>query len=387
MKRSIRPVVYVASTLARETVQQLLPDAILRESVQRGDLYRDRALGYSVFLIIDGVFLQQQAVSPREVIDVIEDGAMVAGASSMGALRAAECWPCGMRGVGSIYRLYRSGALRSDDEVVVTFNPFDGRPLSLPLVNVRYALSRLVKSGRIPLRTGLDLVAAAQGLFFTERTWETIFERARPDIRLEDVLLQLEGLDLKRKDALRAIGRLKMWIHDPEGLKLKPSRGIAAMIPTELRREPDMEQETIVPAVDHRSEWICWLLAAGFCRKSCDTMPRAPLALLHEIACEGRVEAALDLWQRLEIEGEDLTLAMRREAIELAKAWAEDRSLRPAEAELAQAGLRMARRHGLHTWQHLLVAVPGVCCARHLETCRQLLGYAELAREHWTRQR
>jgi len=69
-------------------------------------------------VIIDGVFHQEPAVPPREILDVLEDGAVIVGASSMGALRAAECWPAGMRGVGTIYRLYRRGALKSDDEVI-----------------------------------------------------------------------------------------------------------------------------------------------------------------------------------------------------------------------------------------------------------------------------
>jgi hypothetical protein len=103
MKMVGAPIVYVGPTLSVEAVQRAYPGCIIRPPIRRGDLYRDRMLRGAVFLILDGVFFQDEAISPREILDVIADGAMVVGASSMGALRAAECWPMGMRGVGSIY--------------------------------------------------------------------------------------------------------------------------------------------------------------------------------------------------------------------------------------------------------------------------------------------
>jgi hypothetical protein len=121
--------------------------------IRRGDLYRDRLLGFRVFVILDGVFGQELAVSPREAIDVARDGAVVVGACSMGAIRAAECWPAGVEGVGAVYRLFRRGALTSDAEVAVAFSPEPPyRPVSVPLVNVRYALSRCLRD-RVLSRT------------------------------------------------------------------------------------------------------------------------------------------------------------------------------------------------------------------------------------------
>ena len=111
------PVVYTGITLTAEDVHKVIPNARVRPPISRSDLYTDRIIGNSLFVIIDGVFQQREAISPREVIDVAMSGAIVVGASSMGALRAAECWPAGVRGVGSIYRLFRRGILDSDDEV------------------------------------------------------------------------------------------------------------------------------------------------------------------------------------------------------------------------------------------------------------------------------
>ena len=54
---------------------------------------------------------------PSEVVAALRDGARVLGAASMGAIRAAECWPAGMQGVGAVYSLYRLGVISDDDEV------------------------------------------------------------------------------------------------------------------------------------------------------------------------------------------------------------------------------------------------------------------------------
>ena len=144
------PIVYLGPSLSRREAQAALPGCCIRPPIRRGNLYRDRILRSSVFVILDGVFFQQEAISPREVIDVVRDGALVVGACSLGAVRAAECWPAGMRGLGSIYRLFRRGILLSDDEVALAFEPGGSyRSFSVPLINVRYALRHAVRKGRL----------------------------------------------------------------------------------------------------------------------------------------------------------------------------------------------------------------------------------------------
>jgi hypothetical protein len=157
-------------------------------------------------IIIDGVFAHQMAVSPREVVEVIRDGAVVLGAASMGALRAVDCAPAGMIGLGLIYRLFRRGILESDDEVAVATNPLRGfAPTSVALVNVRYAARKAALSHRISRATADEMVSVAQRLFYADRTWEAIFEGARvhdPDGRLFSFCL---ASDLKNQDARRAL--------------------------------------------------------------------------------------------------------------------------------------------------------------------------------------
>ena len=66
------------------------------------------------------------------------------GAASMGALRAAELAPFGMRGVGAIYRAFARGTLVADDEVAVAHLPaeYGYRATRDALVNLRDGIAR-----------------------------------------------------------------------------------------------------------------------------------------------------------------------------------------------------------------------------------------------------
>jgi hypothetical protein len=162
-------VVYAGPSINRAEVQQLLPGCTQLGPIRRGELYRDRMLGYSAFVIIDGVFFQDRAVSPRELLDVLQDGAWIAGAASMGALRAAECWPAGMVGVGAIFRLFRRGSLKSDDEVAVAFDPGGAEgATTVALVNVRYALRRALHARRLASDDARRILDAARATRYSD---------------------------------------------------------------------------------------------------------------------------------------------------------------------------------------------------------------------------
>ncbi|HET6339951.1 MAG TPA: TfuA-like protein [Polyangiales bacterium] len=227
------PLVYVGPTLSRDAVQHAYPGCIIRPPVRRGDLYRDRMLRGAVFVILDGVFFQDEAISPREILDVIADGALVVGASSMGALRAAECWPAGMRGVGSIYRLFQAGALSSDDEVAVAFS---GEASSVALVNVRYAARQVVRARQLIPGEAIQLVHAAAEMFYEDRHWPLLLKAAgladRPQLQAA-----LSNHDLKATDAKRALARVRRWLRADPALLERPRSSTRAFSPSEAHRE------------------------------------------------------------------------------------------------------------------------------------------------------
>jgi hypothetical protein len=79
-----------------------------------------------------------------------------------------------MRGIGWIFEQYAGGGLEADDEVALLFDPDGYRPLTVPLVNVRWALRLAVPAGAVPAPVAPDLLAAAAALHFEERTWPAL---------------------------------------------------------------------------------------------------------------------------------------------------------------------------------------------------------------------
>lgn len=200
-------VVFLGPSMPLDEARQLL-DAEYRPPVRRGDL-TDLAPGTTVALI-DGVFEQSLAVSPREIHDAIERGLVVFGGGSMGALRAVEV--PGVIGVGRIFEWYRDRIITRDDEVSLLFDDSTGRPLTVPMVNVRFAVERLCRPGTLDPATGDKLLAAAQELPYERRRYQTILKVAGLSDRADsqDLIAMLEAHDLKHRDAqavLEAVDR------------------------------------------------------------------------------------------------------------------------------------------------------------------------------------
>jgi hypothetical protein len=264
--RKVSPIVYTGLTLTRDEVLEVIPNARVRPPISRGDLYRDRIIGNSVFLIIDGVFQQREAISPREVIDVAKSGAVVVGSSSMGALRAAECWPVGVVGVGSIYRLYRRGILESDDEVAVAFDPLHRIKPSVALINVRYSVSRLVKQGHLNSIEAKAIVEVAMNTYFAERSWKTILERAGI-VNQEQIAALLEKYNLKKADAYRSVRSVARSMSSDAAYGKNQVTEPLAFQSAEMTREPAHLEPAIKGIVADKRGILDWLFCSGLYTK------------------------------------------------------------------------------------------------------------------------
>ena len=129
--------------------------------------------------LIDGYFDWCPSPWHKEILLLMSRGTVVFGASSMGALRAAELHPFGMTGVGSIFRAYRDGRLTGDDEVALIHAPaeLDWAPLSVPLVEVRATLAVARRAGLIGAQAARALRDQARSLHYEDRDWPAL-ERA-----------------------------------------------------------------------------------------------------------------------------------------------------------------------------------------------------------------
>jgi hypothetical protein len=194
--------IFLGPTLDVAAARRIL-DAEYLPPIKRGDLAR---LGSDVKKvgIIDGEFFQSLAVSPREVLTVLDRGIKVYGSSSMGALRAAETFPYGMIGVGKIFEWYRDGEVDADDEVAVTYDPVTYRPLSVPLINIRFCLKAAASEGVIEQPEADEIINAVERLYFPFRSYQVVtrlcaqlegyIQRRRPDQKRDDALLLLHAI-------------------------------------------------------------------------------------------------------------------------------------------------------------------------------------------------
>src|SRR5512145_117300 len=165
-----RIIVFLGPSLEQGAAEKIL-SAEYRPPAKRGDLLRAAQDGAGIIGLIDGVFHQESAVAHREILAALKKGVRVIGASSMGALRAAEMDTLGMTGIGEVYRMYRSGELVSDDEVALVFDPETGLSLSEPLVNIRFTLRLAEAEGVISSQDHAALFTAAQSVFYPQRTY------------------------------------------------------------------------------------------------------------------------------------------------------------------------------------------------------------------------
>lgn len=197
-------VVYLGPTLP-STEAALLLDAEYLPPIRRGDLARLSA-DVRFVGIVDGEFFQSLAVSPKEILPLLRRGVTVAGAASMGALRAAETHRFGMVGVGSVFEMYRDGVLDADDEVALVYDPESYRQHSEPLVNLRAALEMAAGLGVISDDEKQQLVGQLKSLYFPERSLGAL-ERLCP--KVGDLFRNVPLPDVKRKDAIELLKVIK----------------------------------------------------------------------------------------------------------------------------------------------------------------------------------
>ncbi|WP_201756500.1 TfuA-like protein [Corallococcus silvisoli] len=160
-------------------------------------------------VLIDGIFHSGPSVWQREILTALDEGIEVLGASSMGALRAAELHPFGMVGHGTIFEWYRDGLIDADDEVALRHAPEDMgyRALSEPLVNIRFTLLQAVDDGRLSVDEADTLVAFMRETYYPERSYRRLLESplflgwAGERLAAWRQYLRENAVDLKARDA------------------------------------------------------------------------------------------------------------------------------------------------------------------------------------------
>ena len=232
--------VYAGLSAQSSDVQSILPGARCAPPVQRGDILADIEDGVNSILILDGLFHQALSVSPSEIMDALRRGIRVFGASSMGALRAAELEAYGMVGVGEIFEHIRNADAFRDDFLGQVF--IDGWPqiqeASVTYVEFEINLTLLLRRRRISRATYDYLSALYAELHYTERNLPTLAARVRHERRTPEPLLSAATCALstmtrpKHRDARKAM-RIVSRYHDQvatlNGVLVHPLNGSSSV--------------------------------------------------------------------------------------------------------------------------------------------------------------
>jgi hypothetical protein len=176
-----------------------------RPPAQAGDLLRLALRPDLTICLIDGYFDHRPAVRHKEISLLLSRGVRVLGASSIGALRAAEMDRLGMIGIGAIYRGYARGSIVADDEVALIHADAeqDWKALSVPLVDVRATLRRARAQAVLSRREAKAILKAARNIHYVDRVWASLVEAdAYPAFRR---WLRTGRVEQKRIDALECL--------------------------------------------------------------------------------------------------------------------------------------------------------------------------------------
>jgi hypothetical protein len=210
-----KPVIFLGPSLSHEKARSILAEADYRSPAKKGDLLKLAADPDTKMVgLVDGVFLQDYPPTPIEVYQLArKNGVLLAGAASIGALRAVELEKFGMVGIGKVFELFKNGKLNADDEVAVTFSPDgDYRLQSEAMVDIRYNLFLAMKRGIIERQTKKAITRVAKGIYFPHRNYADIIQETRRRYASLDGELDAfqsyigaNRKSLKEQDAIRLI--------------------------------------------------------------------------------------------------------------------------------------------------------------------------------------
>ena len=208
----VKIIIYTGLSLSFDEAKEILDshddvEVIYKRPIKRGDLGHDIKENPDIIGIIDGVFHQNSSVGHKEILNVINKGITVVGASSMGALRASELDTLGMTGIGYVYEQYATGKVASDDDVAVMLDSETLEALSEPLINMEYVFENAVRENIITENQKDELIKIAKSTFYPKRNYSQTLNSSSLDDETKSKLIDFirRSVDIKKEDSKELI--------------------------------------------------------------------------------------------------------------------------------------------------------------------------------------
>jgi hypothetical protein len=218
-KHHTRTIVFTGPSLSPEMAKKILPHAWIHAPAKCGDILKVIRLSPQRIAIIDGYFEQTASLWHKEILFALSLGIEVYGASSMGALRAIELEPYGMKGIGKIFELLKKNQSTDDDEVCLAHTE-DFSHQTPPMCNIRATLDQAVFHHQLNETEKNSYLERIKALPYYERS----FSELSGETRLINFCIQ-NYVDQKKEDAIALLNYLK---HTP----FTPPQHIQPFVPT-----------------------------------------------------------------------------------------------------------------------------------------------------------
>ena len=208
----VKIIIYTGLSLSFDEAKEILDshddvEVIYERPIKRGDLGQALKENPDIIGIIDGVFHQNSSVGHKEILNVLDKGVTVVGASSMGALRASEMDSLGMIGIGYVYEQYATGHVASDDDVAVMLDSDTLEALSEPLINMDYVFTNAASENIITESQKEELIKIAKSTFYPKRNYSQTISSSSLDDETKNQLIDFirTSVDIKKEDAKELI--------------------------------------------------------------------------------------------------------------------------------------------------------------------------------------
>lgn len=210
--RKHKPAVFVGPSLSNPQNDSLFE---IRPPIQAGDLNALKGSGQPV-LIIDGLFGSTMSITVVECLEFLQAGGILLGCSSMGALRAADCYNNGMVGIGQIFQGYLLGYYRSDTDVAVRYHAGSYDEITLSYVHIDRLICFLTQSGQLSRVGARKILSQVRAISWYDRYIDRIVDIVcshSPGIEGNQLinLFKDEALHPKKEDAKLAIHYLTQF--------------------------------------------------------------------------------------------------------------------------------------------------------------------------------
>jgi hypothetical protein len=168
-------IIFRGPSISGYEAKNILSNAIYLPPAMQGDMYRayreyrPKAMG-----LIDGNFERIPSPWHKEILYLMSQGVKIFGASSMGALRAAELDVYGMIGIGQIYQQYAQNIVEDDDEVGILHAPkeLDYKPISDAMVDIRLSLIKARRENIISESLKGKLETFYKNRYYKDRSYD-----------------------------------------------------------------------------------------------------------------------------------------------------------------------------------------------------------------------